>query len=217
MFQPRRLRTLSPSSVETSARKPSHFSSKDHPEPEGRGPGRDNIGSGSRSVKTLASGLARLGVGEERAYWRPRAMRASRSVRSTPRSSASPVRRVFERSQQLLTLAHRERQHLHFRVPGVLEALRESATKPASHTSRASTRRRHQRPELRRASSKREYVRISAAFSLRPGSPPRRRPASRKAPSPPRRRSRSYSHLKVLLGGPMPDCLGSLARSSYCP
>ena len=42
MFQPRRLRTRRPSSVETSARKPSHFSSKDHPEPEGSGPGREH-------------------------------------------------------------------------------------------------------------------------------------------------------------------------------
>jgi hypothetical protein len=33
MSQPRRLRTRRPSSVETSARNPSHFSSKDHPEP----------------------------------------------------------------------------------------------------------------------------------------------------------------------------------------
>jgi hypothetical protein len=45
---PRRVRTRSPSSVETSARKPSHFTSKDHPEPEGSGPGRDGTGSGSR-------------------------------------------------------------------------------------------------------------------------------------------------------------------------
>jgi hypothetical protein len=50
MFQPRRLRTARPSSVETSARNPSHLSSKDHPEPEGNGPGRDSIGSGSRSA-----------------------------------------------------------------------------------------------------------------------------------------------------------------------
>ena len=49
MFQPR-LRTRNPSSVETSARKPSHLTSNDHPEPEGTGPGRDNIGSGSRRV-----------------------------------------------------------------------------------------------------------------------------------------------------------------------
>jgi hypothetical protein len=39
MFQPLRLRTDSPSSVETIARKPSHLRSKDHPEPGGRGPG----------------------------------------------------------------------------------------------------------------------------------------------------------------------------------
>jgi hypothetical protein len=53
MFQPLRLRTRRSSSVETSARKPSHLSSKDHPEPEGSGPGRDNIGSGSRRPATL--------------------------------------------------------------------------------------------------------------------------------------------------------------------
>jgi hypothetical protein len=54
MFRPRRLWTRKSSSVETSARKPSHLSSKDHPEPEGRRPGRDSIGSGSRRAATLA-------------------------------------------------------------------------------------------------------------------------------------------------------------------
>jgi hypothetical protein len=53
MFQPRRLRTRRASSVENDRRKPSHFSSKDHPEPEGSGPGRDSIGSGSRSTRSL--------------------------------------------------------------------------------------------------------------------------------------------------------------------
>ena len=51
MFQPRRLRTRSPASVETIARKPSHLSSKDHSEPEGKGPGRESIGSGSRRAR----------------------------------------------------------------------------------------------------------------------------------------------------------------------
>lgn len=34
------------------ARKPSHLTSKDHPEPEGSGPGRDSIGTGSRRALT---------------------------------------------------------------------------------------------------------------------------------------------------------------------
>jgi hypothetical protein len=54
MFHLRRLRTRSPSSVETIARKPSHLSSKDHPEPEGRGPERHSIGSGSRRSGRLS-------------------------------------------------------------------------------------------------------------------------------------------------------------------
>jgi hypothetical protein len=55
MFHPRRLRTRSPSSVETMARNlnPSHLSSKDQPDPEGRGPQRASIGSGSRRSQTL--------------------------------------------------------------------------------------------------------------------------------------------------------------------
>ena len=52
MFDPRRLLTARPSSVETIARKPSHFSSKDHAEPEGSGPGRDSFGSGSRRTSS---------------------------------------------------------------------------------------------------------------------------------------------------------------------
>ena len=55
MFQPRRLRTRNSPSVDTIARKPSHLSSKDHPEPEGSGPGRDSIGSGSRRVQAYRS------------------------------------------------------------------------------------------------------------------------------------------------------------------
>lgn len=47
MFQPRRLRTRRPSTVETSARKPSHFTSNDHPDPVGIGPERTSIGAGS--------------------------------------------------------------------------------------------------------------------------------------------------------------------------
>jgi hypothetical protein len=39
MFHPRRLRTRSPSSVETMARKHPTSTRKDHPEPEGGGPG----------------------------------------------------------------------------------------------------------------------------------------------------------------------------------
>jgi hypothetical protein len=54
MFQPRRLRTCNPSSVETIARNPSHFSSKAHPDSEGSGPERDSIGSGSRSPLSIA-------------------------------------------------------------------------------------------------------------------------------------------------------------------
>ena len=57
MFQPRRLRTRRPSSVETSARKPSHFSSKDHPEPEGKGPGaRQHRVGKPQSLGKLARG-----------------------------------------------------------------------------------------------------------------------------------------------------------------
>src|SRR3954453_10607854 len=44
MFQPRLLRTWSASSVETSARKPSHFTSNDQSGPEGISPVRDSIG-----------------------------------------------------------------------------------------------------------------------------------------------------------------------------
>jgi hypothetical protein len=55
MSQPRRLRTRRPSSVETMARNPSHFTSKDQPEPEGSGPGRDSISSGSRRLRTYWS------------------------------------------------------------------------------------------------------------------------------------------------------------------
>src|SRR6185436_7035762 len=47
------LRTRNSPSVETRARKPSHLSSKDHPEPEGSGPGRESIGSGSRRAQNL--------------------------------------------------------------------------------------------------------------------------------------------------------------------
>jgi hypothetical protein len=46
----------SPRSVEMTARKPSHLTSKDHPGPEGSGPGRDIIGAGSRRSED-ASGL----------------------------------------------------------------------------------------------------------------------------------------------------------------
>jgi hypothetical protein len=48
-----RLRTRNPSSVETMARKPSHLSSKDHPEPEGSGSERESIGSGSCRSQTV--------------------------------------------------------------------------------------------------------------------------------------------------------------------
>jgi hypothetical protein len=54
------LRTRSPSSVETIARKPSHSSSKDHPEPQGSGLGRESIGSGSRRDVTLRATSPRL-------------------------------------------------------------------------------------------------------------------------------------------------------------
>ena len=50
----RRLRTSRPSWVETIARKPSHLSLKDHPEPKGRGPRRESMGSGSRRGRNLS-------------------------------------------------------------------------------------------------------------------------------------------------------------------
>lgn len=48
--------------METRARNPSHLSSKDHPEPVGRGPGRDSIGSGSRRDRTLPGQRRRIVV-----------------------------------------------------------------------------------------------------------------------------------------------------------
>jgi hypothetical protein len=44
MFQPRRLRTRRPSSVETTARNPSHLTSKAHSVPVGIDPGRKSMG-----------------------------------------------------------------------------------------------------------------------------------------------------------------------------
>jgi hypothetical protein len=46
MFQPRRLQTCRPSSVETRARKPSHLTSKAHPSRKGRPPERKSAGTG---------------------------------------------------------------------------------------------------------------------------------------------------------------------------
>jgi hypothetical protein len=98
MFQPRRLRTRSPSSVETSARKPSHLTSNNQFDRVGSGPGRESIGSGSRNGGNLARGW-RAGVLSARefartqevaAYWRREPPRRGR-VRIPSRSGTRPA------------------------------------------------------------------------------------------------------------------------------
>jgi hypothetical protein len=58
MFQPGRLRTFNPSTVETRARKPSHFTSYAQPGPLGSGPGLASMGDvGSRIPATDYRGI----------------------------------------------------------------------------------------------------------------------------------------------------------------
>ena len=47
--------------METMARNPSHLTSKDHPEPEGSGPGRDSMGLGSRRPRSLVPCISSRG------------------------------------------------------------------------------------------------------------------------------------------------------------
>ena len=59
MSQPRRLYTRTPFSVDTSARKPSHFTSNDEPEPGGSGRAREHRG-GEHEVQATAPDKGRL-------------------------------------------------------------------------------------------------------------------------------------------------------------